>query len=79
MNAKPVNVGAQDDELKNSPIAWESDEDSEALREQEPGEPVCFFNSQAYDHDTVVKCGTTLLRCDHGIWFQAGSSDPDNP
>jgi len=75
MDASLVDVGAQDSELKNSPVAWESDEDSESLRAVEPGEPVCFFNGQAYDHDTVVKCGPELLRCDHGIWYPVGPSD----
>ena len=79
MNAKLIDVGAQDPELKNSPVAWESDEESEALLEEGPGEPVCFFNDKAYDHSTVIKSGTVLLRCDHGIWFPTGSSDPDNP
>lgn len=78
MNGKVVDVGAQDSELKNSPV-WESDEESEALREESPGEPVCFFNNKAYEHNTVVKSGTVLLRCDHGIWFPVGPSDPDNP
>jgi len=79
MDAKLPNLGAQDPELKNSPVAWESDEDTEALREEGPGEPVCFFNGQAYDHGTVIKSSTVLLRCDRGIWFPAGPSDPDNP
>jgi len=78
MSGKVVDVGAQDPELKNSPV-WESDEESEALREEGPGEPVCFFNNEAYEHNTVIKSGTVLLRCDHGIWVPAGPSDPDNP
>ena len=78
MDTKPVNVGAQDPELRNSPV-WESDEESEALREEGPGEPVCFFNDKAYSHNTVIQSGTGLFRCDHGIWVPAGSSDPDNP
>jgi len=79
MDGKPFNAGAQDPELKNSPVAWDSEEETEALREEGPGGPVCFFNDEAYDHDTVIKSGTVLLRCDRGIWFPAGSSDPDNP
>lgn len=79
MDGKVVNAGAQDPELKNSPVAWEDDEESEALREEGPGEPFCFFNDKAYDHGTVIKSGTALLRCDRGIWFPAGPSDPENP
>ena len=37
-------VGAQDPELKNSPIAEEEDEDTDVIRQQVPGEPVCYFN-----------------------------------
>lgn len=73
------NLGAQDPELKNSPVAWESDEESEVLRRTIPDEPACYFNDTAYSHGTVIQCGTELLRCDHGIWVQAGSSDPVNP
>lgn len=79
MDDKIINLGAQDPELKNSPVAWESEEDTDALREQEPGEPVCYFNDTPYDEGTVVKSGDTLLRCSYGIWFPVASSDPDNP
>jgi hypothetical protein len=78
MNAKPRQLGAQDPELKNSPIAWESDEDTEALREEIEDEPVCFFNDQVYSHGTVVSSGSTLLRCDHGIWVPAESTSRRN-
>jgi hypothetical protein len=79
MNPKLLDLGVQDPEAKNSPVAWESDEDTDTLRESIPGEPVCFFNDQAYDHKTVIKSGTVLLRCDYGLWVPAGPSDPDNP
>lgn len=64
-----VHVGAQDPELRNSPVAWESDEDTEALREEIPEEPDCFFNDRAYRHGTVVKSGDVRLRCDFGLWI----------
>lgn len=79
MAEQTLNLGAQDPELKNSPIADETDEDVEALRESVPGEPVCFFNDNAYPHGTVVRSGTAFLRCDHGIWLPSGPGDPDNP
>lgn len=79
MNPKLLDLGVQDPEAKNSPVAWEGDEDTDTLRESIPGEPVCFFNDQAYDHKTVIKSGTVLLRCDYGLWVPAGPSDPDNP
>jgi hypothetical protein len=75
MNAKPQQLGAQDPELKNSPVAWESDEDTEALREEIDEEPVCFFNDRAYSHGTVVSSGSALLRCDHGIWVPTNSGE----
>jgi hypothetical protein len=71
-----ANLGAQDPERKNSPVAWESDEDSEALRQEIPEIPVCHFNDESFSHGTVIKSGTVLLRCDHGIWIQARQSDP---
>jgi hypothetical protein len=61
-------VGAQDPEQKNSPIALESDEETVLLREEIPEGPFCYFNAEAFPHDAVVKSGTLTLRCDHGIW-----------
>ena len=75
-------VGAQDPTLKNSPIADEIDNierEPGTLKQQVPGEPVCFFNGESYPHGAYVSSGTGLLRCDYGIWVRAGSSDPDNP
>ena len=72
-------VGAPDPELKNSPIALETDEDFEVMKQELPGEPVCFFNSKAYSHGVYVCSGDVLLRCDYGIWIRLGSCDPDNP
>ena len=79
MTMSTPNVGSQDPELKNSPVAWEGDEDTEVLRQEIPPEPACFFNDTAYKDGTVVKSGTALLRCDKGLWVPAGSSDPTNP
>lgn len=72
-------VGAPDLELTNSPFAEETDEDSEVLRLEVPGEPACYFNGVSYRHDSYVCSGSTLLRCDYGIWVRTGSCDPDNP
>lgn len=79
MNRRTPDLGAQDPELRNSPIVWESEEEPQGLRESIPGEPVCFFNDEAYSHNTVIKSGTTLLRCDYGLWVPAGPSDTENP
>ena len=75
MDTKPQQLGSQDPELKNSPVAWEGDEDTEGLREEIADEPVCFFNDRAYAHGTIVSSGSSLLRCDHGIWVPADSSE----
>ncbi|HWS03288.1 MAG TPA: hypothetical protein VN448_07790 [Gammaproteobacteria bacterium] len=72
-------VGAPDPELNNSPFAEETDEEYEVLRREVPGEPVCYFNNQSYRHDSYVCSGSTLMRCDYGIWVRMGSCDPDNP
>lgn len=72
-------VGAPDPELKNSPIAEETDEDYEVLKQEEPGEPVCYFNGSRYRTGEHVCSGDMLLRCDYGVWVLLGSCDPDNP
>lgn len=72
-------VGAQDPELRNSPIAEEEDEDTDVLRQQVPGEPVCLFNGTEYKHGTYVASGSQLLKCSYGVWVESGSDDPRNP
>ncbi len=56
----------------------ENDEETDVLRQEVPGEAVCFFNSQSYPTGAYVKSGTSLLKCDYGVWIPAGPSDPDN-
>ncbi|OOG27659.1 hypothetical protein B1C78_03130 [Thioalkalivibrio denitrificans] len=68
-------VGAQDPELQNSPIAMEADEEMDVLRQEVPGEPVCYFNNVAFTHGDLVDSGGTLLRCDYGIWISASTTD----
>ena len=72
-------VGTPDPDLNTSPIALEGDEDTAALREELPGEPGCYFNGAAFRNGDYVRSGTSLLRCNWGIWVEAGSADPDNP
>ena len=69
MSRRPADLGAQDPELKNSPIAWETDEDTEALRESIAGDALCYYNGSAFSHGELVRSGTTVLRCDRGIWI----------
>jgi len=72
-------VGAPDPELNTSPIAEENDEETDVLRQEEPGEPVCYFNNKSFKTGAYVKSGTAMLKCDYGIWVPAGPADPDNP
>ncbi len=74
-----IQVGAPDPELKNSPIEQEGDEEREYIKQQLPGEPVCYFNNRSYHNGTYVCSSNILLRCDYGVWIQTGSCDPDNP
>jgi len=72
-------VGAPDPELKSSPIAEENDEETDVLRQEEPGEPVCYFNNESFETGAYVKSGTSILKCVYGIWVPSGPADPDNP
>jgi hypothetical protein len=71
----PPHVGAQDPELRNSPIAMEMDEETDVLKQELPGEPVCYFNDASYGHGEVVNSAGTLLRCDRGLWVQSGEAE----
>lgn len=72
-------LGVQDPELRNSPVAWEDDDDTDTLRQVAPVEPVCYFNGEAFADGTLVKSGTVMLRCSEGLWVPAGPADPLNP
>lgn len=72
-------VGAQDPELKTSPIAEESDEEYDVIKQEVPGEPVCYFNNTPYKNSQRVCSGSTRLRCNYGVWIREGSCDADNP
>ena len=71
-------VGDQDPEQRNSPIAIESDVETQLLREEIPGEAVCYFNGEAFDQGTIVQSGSLMLKCDRGIWVPVGSEDADS-
>ena len=72
-------VGAQDPELRNSPIAPEALDPDPTLRQQAAESTFCYFNGRVFDNGVMVKSGTGMLRCDRGIWVPAGPADPDNP
>ena len=71
-------VGNQDPSKRNSPVLDESDALEFVFYERHNGTS-CFFNDRSYSEGSFVCSGTTLLRCDHGLWVIAGNSDPDNP
>jgi hypothetical protein len=75
MRTTPRELGTQQPDRRNSPIAWETDEDTETLRESLPDEPVCFFNDLEYADGTIISSGATLLRCDDGLWVPVGRTE----
>lgn len=72
-------VGDQDPEQKNSPIAMESDDESQLLRQEIPGDGVCLFNGETFEQGALVQSGATILKCDRGIWEPVGNAELDNP
>jgi hypothetical protein len=72
-------VGAPDPELHNSPIALEDDIDTDVVRQQVPGEPVCWFNGAEYATGDFVASGSQVFRCNYGVWVEAGSVDDRTP
>lgn len=72
-------VGDQDPEGRNSPIAAEDDEETQFLRQEVPGDAACWFNDVPYTDGSFVKSGTAILRCDRGIWIESGPADTENP
>ena len=72
-------VGAQDPELRNSPIAEEEDEETDVVRQQLPGAAACYFNGAEYAHGNYVVSGSQVLRCHYGVWMDSGSADERNP
>jgi hypothetical protein len=72
-------VGAPDPELRNSPIAEEEDLDTDVVRQQVPGEAVCWFNGAEFRNGAFVASGSQVLVCSYGVWVDAGSIDERNP
>jgi hypothetical protein len=72
-------VGAPDPELHNSPIAVEDDIDTDVVRQQVPGEAVCWFNGSEFPNGDLVASGSQVLRCRYGVWVDTGSIDDRSP
>ena len=68
-------VGAADPEQRNSPIQTDPAQSFELLREQVGDEAAgCYFNDVLYSEGSCVLSGSTYLRCDRGIWVEAGTT-----
>jgi hypothetical protein len=61
-------IAVQNSDLKNSPIAWEGEEDTDALQAEVSDEAACFFNDVEYAHGALLTAGDVPLRCEHGVW-----------
>lgn len=74
-----TDVGTQNPDLRNSPIAWEYLDEEEwvgATAEEQPG---CFFNDVAYADGALIRCDDAVLECRHGFWVPLATGDPENP
>jgi hypothetical protein len=72
-------VGVQVPEMKNSPIADDTDEEIYVLRQEIEEQPYCYFNNVSYANESYVQSGTDVLRCNNGMWIYLSNSDLDNP
>jgi len=73
----PPQVGTPDPERRNSPIQSDPEESFALLREQVGDEAAgCYFNDVQYANGALIMSGTTCLRCDLGIWVDAGTVLP---
>jgi hypothetical protein len=73
-------VGAADPEHRNSPIQSAPEQSFELLRDQVGDEKGgCYFNDVLYTEGSHVLSGSTYLRCERGIWVEAGSRVPVSP
>ena len=73
----PPQVGSVDPERRSSPIHDDPEQSYELLREQVGDEAEgCLFNDVAYEEGAVVASGSTFLRCERGIWIEAGTQVP---
>jgi len=79
LSSSVPNVGSQDPELQNSPVAEPFEEEFEVIRQEVEGAQYCYFNGVSYQSGSYVRSGTELLVCDKGLWVNQGNSDPDNP
>lgn len=67
----PVDLGAPDPELRNSPIILDIDDEREIIDTEIPEERICYFNGESYPHGDYIKSATVILQCDRGAWVEA--------
>jgi hypothetical protein len=72
-------VGDQDPAARNSPVVCEAERESQLFRQDQPDVAACYFNDVEYPAGAFVKSGLVVLRCDGGIWVEAGPADSENP
>lgn len=73
-------VGAADPERRNSPIQSDAEQSFELVREQVGDEAAgCYFNDILYAEGSDLLSGSTYLRCERGIWVEAGTPLPLSP
>ena len=73
-------VGAADPERRNSPNQTDPEQSFELMREQLGDEAAgCYFNDLLYAEGSHVLSGSTYLRCEQGIWVEAGTQVPLSP
>jgi hypothetical protein len=69
---KIADMGPVQADARTSPLAIESDEDYDVIRQEVEDEAICWFNDQQFAHDDVIFSGNDILRCDKGLWVRAG-------
>lgn len=72
-------VGDQDPTARNSPVVCEAEAEAQSFRQDQPDVTDCYFNNVEYPAGAFVKSGSVLLRCDGGVWVEAGPVDSENP
>jgi hypothetical protein len=73
-------VGVVDPQRRNSPLRTDPDQSFERMREQVGDEAAgCYFNDVHYEEDSFMRIGGTCLRCERGIWVEAGTTAPLSP
>lgn len=73
-------VGVADPERRTSPIQTDPGESFELMREQVGDEAAdCYFNDRQYPDKARVLSGSSYLRCEHGVWVEAGTRVAEPP